>query len=108
MKHSIINFGRLLRLPPRCKLTRTSARGSHSNSLHNLRNEHESHAAGFDSWGRFHECGNRRGMRMADCDGKSVTRGIACGKINLRENHVAIRGVVEKHLARCRTDARAL
>ena len=33
------------------------------NLLYNLRNEHQPHAAGFEPRGRFHECGNRRGMR---------------------------------------------
>ena len=56
----------------------------------------------------LHECGNRCGMRVTDRDGKSVTRGIACRKINLRENRVAICRIIEKHFARCRPDSRAL
>src|ERR1700739_3528772 len=71
---------------------------------HDIRYEYELNAARFKSWTNFTERGNRRGMRMAYCDGKSVTRGIARGKINLRENRVAICRVVEKHLARCGTD----
>src|ERR1700746_4050106 len=75
---------------------------------HDIRYEYELNAARFKSWANFTERGNRRGMRMADCDGKSVTRGIACGKINLRENRLTIRHVVEKYFARCRPDSRTL
>src|SRR5215469_3144818 len=79
-----------------------------ANSLYNLGHEYESHSAGFEPRDCFHECGNRCRMRMADGDGKSVTRGIARGEINLRENRVAICRVVEKYFARCRPDSRPL
>src|ERR1700746_2874468 len=75
---------------------------------HDIRYEHELNAARFKSRTSFTKRGNRRGMRMADCDGKSATRGIACGKINLRENRLTIRHVVEKYFARCRPDSRTL
>src|SRR5580700_6991474 len=75
---------------------------------HDIRYEYELNATRFKSWTSFTERGNRRGMRVTDCDSKSVTRGVASGKVKLRENRFAICRIVEKHLARGRTDAQAL
>src|SRR5215469_4529832 len=44
---------------------------------HDIRYENESHATTFEPRSRFHQCGNRRGMRMADGDRESIARGIA-------------------------------
>ena len=106
-KHNIFNLEDYLS-PSRIAISPGRPPELCTNSLHNLRDEYESHAASFEPWSCFHERSKRRGMRMADCDGKSVTRGIACGKINLRENRVAICRIVEKHLRDAeRTPARS-